>query len=174
MKTKILWKSMKSGLRSSRGDQAWTLGKWEKHTGELVMCESGFHASKNVIDAMRYIDAEMVAQVEVRGNSLVQGDKQCWSEMHILRAWEWTKEDSVALAVYAAELVIGEYEKRYPDDKRPRQAIEAAKMWLKSLTGENRAAARAVARAAEAAARKNTLAKCHLFVLKRLAKKKGT
>ena len=174
MKTKIFWKSMKSGLRSGMGDKVWAVGNWEKHTGELVMCESGFHASKNVIDAMRYIDAEMVAQVEVRGNSLVQGDKQCWSEMRILRAWEWTKEDSVALAVYAAELVIGEYEKRYPDDKRPRQAIEAAKMWLKSLTGENRAAARAVARAAEAAARKNTLAKCHLFVLKRLAKKKGT
>ena len=50
--------------------------------------------------------------------------------MKIVRAWHWKKEDSVALSIYAAELVIGYYEKIYPNDDRPRKAIEAAKAWL--------------------------------------------
>jgi len=154
MKTKTLWKSMRAGLKSNNGDLGpWKLGKWRKHEGELEMCRSGFHASENVIDAMRYVSAEAIAEVEVRGKHLAQDDKQCWSEMRILRAWEWTKEDSVSLAIYAAELVIGIFESKYPDDKRPREAIEAAKAWLKYPSDKNRSAARSAWSAAESAAR---------------------
>jgi len=195
MKTKTLWKSMRAGLKSNNGDLGpWKLGKWRKHEGELEMCRSGFHASENVIDAMRYVSAEAIAEVEVRGKHLAQDDKQCWSEMRILRAWEWTKEDSVSLAIYAAELVIGIFESKYPDDKRPREAIEAAKAWLKDPSDKNRSAARSAAwsaaesawsaaesawsaarsaarsawSAAESAAYKDIMDKCHAFVLARL------
>jgi hypothetical protein len=116
------------------------------------MCESGYHASKNVIDAMSYVNAEVIAQVEIRGEHLEQDDKQCWSEMRIIKVWPWTKEDSVSLATYAAELAIGIFEERYPDDKRPRQAIDAAKKWLNDQTEENRQAAAWAAWAAWAAA----------------------
>ena len=51
----------------------------------------------------------------------------------------------VAYAIYAAEQVIGIYEKKHPDDKRPRQAIEAAKKCLENPTKENKAAANAAA-----------------------------
>ena len=51
--------------------------------------------------------------------------------MRIIRAWKWGKKDSVLLAIFAAELIIDIFEKKYPDDKRPRQAIEAAKNWTK-------------------------------------------
>jgi hypothetical protein len=142
---KTLWKSMQSGLRSGVGDMTWTVGTWKKHEGKLDMCHSGFHASVWAIDAMRYVGCEVLALVEVRGKHLAQDDKQCWSEMRVVRAYEWTKPDSVAMAIYAAELVIGEYEKQYPDDKRPRQAIEAAKAWLENPSEENRSAADAAA-----------------------------
>jgi hypothetical protein len=148
---KTLWKSMQSGLRSGVGDMTWTVGTWKKHEGKLDMCHSGFHASVWAIDAMRYVGCEVLALVEVRGKHLAQDDKQCWSEMRVVRAYEWTKPDSVAMAIYAAELVIGEYEKQYPDDKRPRQAIEAAKAWLENSTEENRAAAYAAHAAVYAA-----------------------
>ena len=63
----------------------------------------------------------------------------------------------VSYAVYAAEQVIDIYEKKCPNDKRPRKAIEAAKACIKNPSAKNKeAAARAAgaaARAAEAAAR---------------------
>ncbi|MCJ7563700.1 MAG: hypothetical protein MUP52_03810, partial [Candidatus Aminicenantes bacterium] len=146
---RTLWKSMKAGPRSENGGRGvWKVGEWRKHDGKLSMCGAGYHASRNVIDAMNYVDAEVIAQVEVRGKHLKQDDKECWSEMRIVRAWKWMKADSVSLAIYAAELVIGIFEKRYPDDKRPRLAIEAAKAWLKDPSEENRQAAGAAAWAA--------------------------
>ena len=158
MSTK-LWKSMKAGPKSDNGNEgAWKIGEWRKHEGKLGMCQSGYHASKNIIDAMSYVNAEVIAQVEVRGKHLEQGDKQCWSEMRIITAWPRTKEDSVSLAIYAAELIIGIFEKRYPDDKRPRQAIDAAKRWLSEPTEENRQAAEAAWAAAGAAARAAAMA----------------
>ena len=153
MAKKYLWKSMRAGLVSGSGRLGpWKVGKWRVHPDKLTMCESGFHASENVIDAMRYVNAEVIAKVEVRGKNLQQDDKQCWSEMRVIQSWEWTKEDNMVLAIYAAELAIGIYENKYPDDKRPREAIETAKAWLKDPTEKNRKAAEAAAWAAEAAA----------------------
>ena len=144
---KTLWKSMKAGMKSGVGDMTWKVGTWHNHKGKLDMCTSGLHASVRAIDAMRYVDCEILALVEVRGKHLKQDDKQCWSEMRVVKAYRWEKPDSVAMAIYSAELVIGEYEKRYPDDKRPRRAIEAAKAWLENPTEENRAAANAASAA---------------------------
>ena len=143
---------MQSGLRSGVGDMTWKVGTWHNHKGKLDMCTSGLHASVRAIDAMRYVDCEILALVEVRGKHLKQDDKQCWSEMRVVKAYRWEKPDSVAMAIYSAELVIGEYEKRYPDDKRPRRAIEAAKAWLENPTEENRAAYAASAASAAYAA----------------------
>ena len=49
----------------------------------------------------------------------------------------------VSYAVYAAELVLPIWEKKYPDDKRPRKAIEAAKRCIDDPSDENKEAARA-------------------------------
>ena len=64
--------------------------------------------------------------------------------------WDWgnwlitrmmTKRQCVQYAIYAAEQVINIFEQKYPYDTRPRKAIEAASLYLKSP----------VARAADAA-----------------------
>jgi hypothetical protein len=93
-----------------------------------------------------------MAKVEVRGKHLAQSDKQVWSEMRVVKAWEWTKADSVALAIYAAELALPIFEKKNPDDKRPRAAIEAAKAWLQDPSSAAAAYAAAYAAAAYDAA----------------------
>ena len=62
------------------------------------------------------------------------------------------KPKSVELAIACSEHVIGLYEKKNLNDKRPRQAIEAASKWLKEPTEKNRIAAAAAAHAAAAAA----------------------
>ena len=127
-------------------------GKWHKVDGKIELCKWGFHASENVIDAMGFVPAEVLAKVEVRGDSQVGDDKQVWSEMRLVKTYKWTKKDSVSLAIYAAEMVLENFEKKYPDDLRPRQAIEAAKKILKHDTEENRSAAMSAAWSARSAA----------------------
>jgi hypothetical protein len=139
-----LWKSMKAGLKSANGGIDWKVGEWFKED-KIKICERGFHASKEPLQAMGYVNCEILARVEVRGKSIKQDDKECWSEMRIKKAYEWTKEDSVSLAIFAAEMCLKNYEKQYPDDKRPRNAIEAAKAWLKNPTKENESASAASA-----------------------------
>ena len=51
------------------------------------------------------------------------------------------------LAIFAAESVLKVFERKHPDDKRPQQAIEAAKAWL-----DGKGTARAAYAAADAAA----------------------
>ena len=51
-----------------------------------------------------------------------------------------TKEKAVRFAVFCAEQCIEHFEKRFPDDKRPRGAIEAAKAWLQNPTAADAAA----------------------------------
>jgi hypothetical protein len=126
-----LWKVFTKDLKSNYGNIKWKIGKWQKHEGKLQICHSGFHASKRIIDAMQYTPAEVIASVEVKGEHVKEATKECWQEMKIVRTYEWTKEDNVSLAIFAAELVLCNFEKQYPDDSRPRQTIEAAKNWLK-------------------------------------------
>ena len=52
-----------------------------------------------------------------------------WLITHILR-----KENNVRYAIFAAELVLHIYEKKYPNDDSPRKAIEAAKKYLNNST----------------------------------------
>ena len=57
-------------------------------------------------------------------------------------------KDNLGYALFAAEKVLYIYENKYPDDKRPRKAIEAAIKYLKT---ENKASAEAAAAKAAAA-----------------------
>jgi hypothetical protein len=54
-----------------------------------------------------------------------------------------TKEQSVKIACEIALQVLPILEKKYPDEKRPRKAIEAALAWLSNPTDENKALASA-------------------------------
>jgi len=65
------------------------------------------------------------------------------------------KKQAVQYAIFAAEQVIDIYEGKYPNDKRPRNAIEAAKAYLKHPCAKTKAAtAYAAACAADAERRK--------------------
>ena len=123
----------------------WKIGEWKKAEGEIKCCNNGFHASKDILDALDFVKGGILAEVEVKGESDKEKDKQAWSEMRIIKAYEWTKQDSVALSIFSAELCIRNFEKSYPDDKRPREAIEGARKWLKEPTKENKSAARSAA-----------------------------
>lgn len=145
------YKYLRSNLKSDSGNETWKINTWKHIDGELDICNRGFHCSKYSDQAFSYVQGEILAVVQTKGKSIIQDDKECWSDMKIVKAYQWTKKDSVALAIYSAELVIDIYEKEYPKDDRPRKAIEAAKKWLKNPIEENAYAAYASAAVAYAA-----------------------
>jgi Immunity protein Imm5 len=71
-----------------------------------------------------------------------------WLLWLLRRAQAIDKPQAVQVSIACAEHVLDMYEKKYPEDKRPRQAIEAAQAWLQNPTEENRKAAAAAAAAA--------------------------
>jgi len=76
-------------------------------------------------------------------------------------------DDKIRYAIFAAELVLDIFEKEYPDDKRPRNAIESAREYL---LNKDVAAARVAAREAEEAADDATcVAACVDYVAARAA-----
>ena len=59
----------------------------------------------------------------------------------VMRKLITTKKQAVLIAVFAAECVLDIFEKKYPEDKRPRNAINAAKAWLKTPCKKTKKAA---------------------------------
>jgi hypothetical protein len=147
MKKVRRFKFLRTGLKSEYNDFQWEMGKWYKT--ECVEICYGFNCSKRILDALSYVKGEILAEVEVRGKKFIGTDKSTHAEMRIIRVWEWTKRDSVSLSVFSAELVIGNYEKLYPNDGRPRKAIEAAREWIANPSA---ASAESAAWSAESAA----------------------
>ena len=85
--------------------------------------------------------------------------EQLIKENHLFK-YQWTswivarllnKNNKIKYAIYAAEQVIHIFEKQYPNDKRPRNAIKAAKAYLKNPTKENKEKCKIAANAAAAA-----------------------
>jgi hypothetical protein len=138
---------------SNHGSTVWRINEWQHVDGEMKACSNGLHCSKKIYEAFSYVQGEVLAKVEVKGEHHDENDKSAYSDMRIIEAYKWTKKDSVALGIFSAEMCLKEFEKLYPDDKRPREAIDAARAVLAHDTAKNRSAAESAARsAAESAA----------------------
>ena len=67
---------------------------------------------------------------------LIKENQLDWANWLVVRVMNYSQY--VSYAVFAAEQVIENYEKQYPDDKRPREAIEAAKRCIENPSDENK------------------------------------
>ena len=143
---KTVWKSLQAGMKSGHSEHIWKIGRWYEIDGEKSN-EKDFCASERVIDAMQDVPMEVLAQVEVNGEHFIRkGDKEYWQKMQVVNAWKWEKKYSVALAIFAAELTLQNYEKKYPSGDLPHKTIEAAKKWLHMWQAEEDEDGRRVAR----------------------------
>lgn len=112
---------------------------------------------REAIDWLNEQDIKDVFKLIKRLRQSDINDKYGWLFWAIPRLLK-THRDRVRFAVYAAWLVLPEFEKECPDDKRPRETLSLVKKWLKNpgnvSDGELRHAAWAAwaAEAAEAAA----------------------
>ena len=60
------------------------VGKTYKHTGPLVMCSTGYHASIDIRDALSYAPGFIVSRVECGGEMEQQDDKLVCRERKVL------------------------------------------------------------------------------------------
>ena len=155
MSEKRYWKSLKlreGKIVSDYDKSKWIVGEWRTVQAPENEC-LGLNCSENIVDAMGFVDMEVLAEVEIGGEIIVGDDKVTCEKMRIIKAWKWEKKNSVSMAIYSAKLCLNNFEKLYPDDKRPRQAIEAAKAWLNNPCEETESAAESAWSAARSAAR---------------------
>ena len=59
-------------------------GEWIEHDDEIEMCKSGFHASKNIMDALSYAPGSTICRVQVAGEIILGNDKLVASKRKIL------------------------------------------------------------------------------------------
>lgn len=81
---------------------------------------------------------------------LIKENKLDWANWLIVRCMGY--KQYIAYAIYAARQVLDIFEAEYPDDNRPRKAIEAAEKYLKNPQSKNRKVAETGVKATDAAA----------------------
>jgi hypothetical protein len=107
----------------------WTVGEWREVSAPTKACE-GLNCCENIIDAMGFVNVEVLAEVEIDGVKIISDDKITVQRMRIIRAWKWDKMDSVALASYSAGLVEANFNKQFPDDSRVRDCNAIVRKYL--------------------------------------------
>ena len=140
---------LESDMTSSYGtDEPWKVGETRKLTGEVGLCVRGFHSSPTPFDALGYAQGPVLCLVDVSKPAETDTDKQVSRRRTLVAAVDVTRQLHEA-AIRIALDVLPIYEKRYPEDERPRKAIETKQLWLDgNASDEELAAARDAAREA--------------------------
>ena len=154
----------------TQGNTQWGIGV----THELKATEKPRLCTKDVLHAYKNINLALLLNPnnanisnpkiwEAEGKIVVEdyGKVGCFklTTTKELSCPDWYIDDKkrrrvqVQFAVLCAESVLHIYENQYPDDNRPRKAIEAAQNYLKKPSNAAAKAANAAAKAANAAAK---------------------
>lgn len=134
-------------------DGTWMPGGWMPVIkGKLVACVKGYHICKDS-HVIKWLDTEIYA-VEYEGKIFEYPDKCVARKCRLLRKYEkWDERTQRLFACDCAENVLRFYVDKYPDDKRPREAIETARRYANgNATKEELTVVRDAARAARDAA----------------------
>lgn len=127
--------------------------RWLKCKGELVLCENGYHGCEEK-DLIEWGLPNLYV-MEARGEILRGDDKVCCREVRLIRKVKtWNEKTQRLFAADCAEHVLHSFEVKYPDDNRPRVAIETARKYARGEASDEelRAATDAAWDAAEATA----------------------
>jgi hypothetical protein len=117
-------------LRYNDGREAVVGGTLTVDASKLKLCEFGLHASVDIMHALSYAPGTVLCEVELSGTVIKGDDKVCASERKVL----WMKDIRKELILFAcdcAERRLDKFEEKFPEDKRPRKAIEATREYVK-------------------------------------------
>jgi hypothetical protein len=128
-------------------------GEWTSPV-KPVLCEAGYHVC-TAEHLLGWRD-ECLWEVDVKGEAVHGYAKSAFEQIRLVRQIEtWNPKVLRLYAADVAEDVLEFFEQKYPDDDRPRLAIQAARDYADGLIGQEQLYAdeRASVRAADAAAR---------------------
>ena len=145
------FKILVDGKSCHGGDATWSLphdgqpGDWmpEIDESDLSLCECGYHICKEneILDWIKQ-DCQ-IFEAENAGASIEGDNKTVCSQVRLTRPMAWNDSIARLFAADCAEHVLHFYEEKYPDEKRPRRAIEMARRFAKGeATSDELAAAR--------------------------------
>jgi len=116
------------------GYGAWSLpsddapGEWMPAIkGKLVACENGYHLCRKQ-DLLEWL-GPAIFKAEYRGERMDMDNKVVVREARLLQRLNWDQQVARLFACDCAERVLSLFEVEYPDDMRPRQAIEIARRY---------------------------------------------
>ncbi len=140
-------------LPTQNDDGTWTPGEWMPEVrGNLEPCANGYH----VVTLEQLPDwlGERIFEVEPGDEIVHEDNKSVTRTCRLTRECTgWDERTARLFACDCAEHVLSLYEAKYPDDGRPRKAIETARRYAEGKDAvEELAAAWAAAWAAEGAA----------------------
>ena len=120
-------------------------GKWMLPIKDPILCRRGYHLLRNESDLAQWL-GPTIWLAEARGQLLADTDKVVVEQARLLSKVEtWNERTARLFGADCAEHVLHLYERDYPTDLRPCQAIEATKAFA---NGQIDAAAWDAARAA--------------------------
>ena len=141
---------LRDDMRSGSGDEPpWAVGESRAATGNIQLCEHGYHWSPTLFAGLQYAPGPVACLVEV-SDAVDQDETKGVSRTRKLLAAVNVRRELQLWVADCAEHVLPFYESVYPGDNRPRRAIVAARAFA---NGEIDAAAGAAAYAAGDAAR---------------------
>jgi hypothetical protein len=111
----------------------------------IVPCERGYHLCRRG-DLIHWLH-ESIYVAEYRGERIDQSDKVVVASARLLRPLTtWNETTARLFAADCAETALPFWERYYPDDDRPREAIACARAFARSeCSADELAAARAAA-----------------------------
>ena len=125
-------------------------GEWMPEIKNIAMCKRGYH----IVDAAHLVEwlGPAIFVVEPRGQIIKDENKFVCTEARLLRHLKtWNETTQRLFASDCAEHVLPFFEKLYPNDKRPREAIQAARELISAASAAASASWSATASAGSAA-----------------------
>jgi hypothetical protein len=155
--TPLYFKFFNAGMQATHGKSGgWPLpneagDNWTRGYKTIIPCKRGWHYC-TVDHLSSWISPELwLCEPHPNAKVIVSGNKIVASQARLVRrVEEWNARTLRLFAADCAEHVLPHFATRYPNDDRPRKAIEAARQYANGEIGH--AIANAAASAASAAA----------------------
>ena len=108
----------------------------KEFTKKYILSNRGCYSREQVL-ALSFINKNAITLKDFLTSELPIKDKFWW----LCKKCELTKDENVLIAIQCAKIVLHLFENKYPDDTRPRKAIEAAEEYLKTTCTTNKTCA---------------------------------
>jgi len=125
-------------------------GEWMHFIEDIEPCKRGYHVCEGT-QVFKWIGEELY-EVEIKGEQIREKDKIVAQQARLVRKFKtWNKRTARLFACDCAEHVLHIFQEKYPDDTRPAEAIDVARLYANGkATEEELNKARAAAAAAAA------------------------